>query len=97
MTSQNQLQTIQKTSFSTMNEFIEWVKLVDELADHHLKEVAVTYETWSMLVREWQSIRGYSWAKFTIYKDYVEQGNNLKFRLDSKRSIKVVLDEGVTT
>jgi hypothetical protein len=79
-----------------MSEFIEWVTLVDELADWSLKEISVTPKTWTMLVKEWQSARGYSWSKFSICKDYAESGNNLTLKWHNKRSLKVVLEEGVT-
>ena len=61
MTSRNQLQTIQKTTFSTSREFIDWLELVNELADQLLREVEVTEDTYNMLITEWVALRNYSW------------------------------------
>jgi hypothetical protein len=58
-TSQNLLQ---KTSFSTTSEFLEWLELVGEIADQDIKSIQVTPETYEMLVREWGSLRAYTWG-----------------------------------
>ena len=72
MTSQNLLQ---KTSFSTTNEFIAWLELVNEIADKPVTRIAVKPDTLDMLIREWSAMQGYSWMN----KKYVpiEQGLTL--------------------
>jgi len=75
-----------------MNEFIEWIHLVDEIADHQLKEIAVTKETWTMLVMEWQRTSNYAWSKFRIYKDFNEVNDNLTLDISNKRPLKIILE-----
>lgn len=64
--SQSQPLTIQKTSFLTIEEFWEWLHLVEEIADHPLDAIEITEDTRDMIVREWQSLRGYSWTDVRV-------------------------------
>lgn len=61
MISQSQLPTIQKTTFSNSSEFVSWLELVGEIADHPLDRIEVTEDTFDMLLKEWVAQRNYSW------------------------------------
>lgn len=62
-TSQNLLQ---KNSFLTTTEFVDWLTLVCELADKPLREVEVTRETFTMLIRDWATLANYAWTSRKI-------------------------------
>jgi len=57
------LHPIQKTTFSSLQEFTEWLELVAELADEPIKHMEVSKDTYNMLIAEWQAQRRYDWAK----------------------------------
>lgn len=55
---------LQKTSFSTANEFVSWLALVNEIADKPIQRVSVTRATLDMLIAEWANSRKYEWTKY---------------------------------
>jgi len=58
MTSQHP-HPIQKTTFSSLSEFSEWLDLVSDLSGEPIKKMEVTRETWNMIISEWQRSGSY--------------------------------------
>lgn len=80
MTSQSQLPTIQKTTFSNSKEFVQWLELVGEVADRHIDEIEVTADTFTMLIREWVAQRNYSWFNGPYSAEFGLQNGSLRYR-----------------